>query len=231
MPDPVDRRAALLTGAAAASLALLASCGGGEAGEDVSATEDLMREHGVLRRVLIVYRELAPRLRAGTAFDAGALADAANLFRTFGEDYHERKLEEQRVFPAVRKAGGPAAQLVDTLVQQHDRGREINRYLIEKSRSGAVAGSDREAVAHALDSFARMYEKHTAIEDTVIFQAWKKSMPAHDLRETSEEFEQIEREQFRGDGFELGVSQIAAIEQRLGLGGLAGFTAPSPGTG
>jgi hypothetical protein len=31
-------------------------------GEDVSATEDLMREHGVLRRTLIVYAEVSSRL-------------------------------------------------------------------------------------------------------------------------------------------------------------------------
>src|SRR5262245_56324882 len=36
------------------------------AGDDeISATEDLMREHGVLRRALIVYGELASRLQAG----------------------------------------------------------------------------------------------------------------------------------------------------------------------
>src|SRR5882724_1841646 len=31
--------------------------------EDVSAVEDLMREHGVIRRILVVYRESAARLR------------------------------------------------------------------------------------------------------------------------------------------------------------------------
>ncbi len=30
---------------------------------DVTATEDLMREHGVLRRALLVYRESVSRLR------------------------------------------------------------------------------------------------------------------------------------------------------------------------
>src|SRR5438046_2533271 len=46
----------------------------GEAGEDVSAAEDLMREHGVLRRTLIVYSELSNRLRANSgAVDPAAL--------------------------------------------------------------------------------------------------------------------------------------------------------------
>ncbi|MCW6531980.1 hypothetical protein NED98_17165 [Sphingomonas sp. MMSM20] len=33
--------------------------GGGDEGE-VTASEDLMREHGVLRRILIAYREVVP---------------------------------------------------------------------------------------------------------------------------------------------------------------------------
>src|SRR4051812_43389480 len=55
------------------------------------AVEDLMREHGVLRRALLVYEEMVPKLRAGARFDAKPLADTATMFRTFGEDYHERK--------------------------------------------------------------------------------------------------------------------------------------------
>src|SRR3546814_18092495 len=74
---------------------------------EVTANEDLMREHGVLRRILIVYRETAPKLVANSAgVDAAALANAATIFRTFGERYHEQLLEEQHIFPIVRKDGG-----------------------------------------------------------------------------------------------------------------------------
>ncbi|MBO0857240.1 MAG: hypothetical protein J2P21_02050 [Chloracidobacterium sp.] len=51
------------------------------------------------------------------------------LFRTFGEDYHEKKLEEPYIFTAVKKAGGPAASYPDILVLQHTRGREITEYI------------------------------------------------------------------------------------------------------
>jgi hypothetical protein len=117
-----------LGAAAACGLVLPAHAGDGGGGEDVSATEDLMREHGVLRRTLIVYAELVPRLRARPeAVDAGALAEAATLFRTFGEDYHERSLEEQHVFPEVGRTGGDTARLVEALLVQHQRGRGARR--------------------------------------------------------------------------------------------------------
>ena len=79
-----------------------------EEGGEVTATEDLMREHGVLRRALLVYTAAANRLRANPAsVPPDALQKTARLFRAFGEDYHEKKLEEPYIFPAVKKAGGP----------------------------------------------------------------------------------------------------------------------------
>src|ERR1700757_3849772 len=126
-----SRRMAFAGGGTLAAGLALSGCargkeGGEKGGEDVSATEDLMREHGVLRRILIIYRETASWLGQGrTDFDAVALGQAADLFRAFGEDYHERALEEQHIFPVLQKAGGAGGALVATLLAQHNRGREI----------------------------------------------------------------------------------------------------------
>src|SRR5215216_5902885 len=75
--------------------------GEGEKGGEVTAPEDLMREHGVLRRALLVYTATAGKLRTNaSAVSPDALQKTAKLFRTFGEDYHEKKLEETYIFPA-----------------------------------------------------------------------------------------------------------------------------------
>jgi hemerythrin-like domain-containing protein len=198
----------------------------GEGGEDVSATEDLMREHGVLRRTLIVYSELAARLQAGGGdVDPAALADAARLFREFGEDYHERMLEERYIFPEVRRAGGPSAKLVEVLLQQHQRGREITDYLRRVGMRGQI-GADTVPLANALASMARMYHAHAAWEDTVVFPTWTKMQSRSRLRDLAEKFEEIEHRQFGKDGFDDAVARISRIEETLGLGDLAGYTAP-----
>ncbi|MBS0296171.1 MAG: hemerythrin domain-containing protein [Proteobacteria bacterium] len=229
-PDP-SRRFAIVAGLGVATA--LAACNGGKdkqgAEADISATEDLMREHGVLRRVLVVYRETASLLRADASkLDAGALGEAASLFRNFGEDYHERKLEEQFIFPAVQKAGGEAGGLVGTLKAQHDRGRELTAYVQSRTASGKVSAADAEPLAKALEGFTRMYEAHTAFEDTIVFQAWRKTMSKKQFEEMGDRFEEIEKAQFKGDGFDMAVDQIARIEQRLGLHDLGRYTAPSP---
>ena len=69
-----------------------------EAEEAVSPTEDLMREHGVLRRILIVYGEVIRRADAGQSVPAEPVAHAATISRAFIEDYHEKD-EEVFVFP------------------------------------------------------------------------------------------------------------------------------------
>src|SRR5580700_9464553 len=77
--------------------------------KDVGSVEDLMREHGVLRRILLIYQQTAVKLRDGDSVDVNALNGAAQLFRTFGEDYHEKMLEESFIFPALRKIRSPVA--------------------------------------------------------------------------------------------------------------------------
>jgi hemerythrin-like domain-containing protein len=183
----------------------------------------------VLRRVLIMYRETAPVLRsAPERVDAAALAQAADLFRSFGQDYHERKLEEPHVFPAVQRLGGPAGALVATLLVQHERGRAFIDYVKSKCASGRVGAGDAPRLADALERFARMYGAHATFEDTVVFQAWRNALSAEQRREMGERFEQIEREQFHGDGFEQALARAAEIERRLGLARLDRYTAPAP---
>ena len=196
---------------------------------EVTAAEDLMREHGILRRALLVYRESAIRLRQDAAsVPPEVLEKAANLFRVFGEDYHEQKLEEVFILPIVKKSPGTAAGYVDMLVDQHTRGREITDYLLSVAKADRIPSNSVEPLAKALESFVRMYEHHAAIEDTVIFPAWKTAIGQAELDGLGERFEEIEHQQFGDDGFEAALKRIEEIETSLGLANLDMFTAPPP---
>ena len=189
---------------------------------DVSATEDLMREHGVIRRVLVVYRECASRLRASPSAPVGeGLQRAASLMRKFGEEYHEKQLEEAHIFPSLAKSA--VAGTAQTLLAQHKRGREITD-LVLASTKGPIDSKNAESLARTLESFARMYEQHTAIEDTLIFPAWKKAISKKQLEDMGESFEKIEHDAFGKDGFEDAVAQIGEIEKALAID-LAALTA------
>lgn len=196
---------------------------------EVTATEDLMREHGILRRALLVYQESATRLRQDPAsVPPDALEKTANLFRVFGEDYHERKLEEVFIFPTVKKAPGAAPAYVDILLAQHVRGREITNYLLSISKADRIPSNSTETLAKTLESFVRMYEHHAVIEDTIVFPAWKAAAGQSQLDEFGARFEDIEQEQFGDDGFEVALKRMEEIETSLGLSNLEMFTAPEP---
>jgi hemerythrin-like domain-containing protein len=196
---------------------------------EVTAVEDLMREHGILRRALLVYSEAALRLRKNAAdISPAELQRTAKLFRAFGEEYHEKKLEEAFIFPRIKERGaGEAAKYPDILVAQHDRGREITDYIISIT-GGAKISAEAAGFADTLDSFVRMYQHHAAREDTIVFPAWKGLLSPEEYDDLNDKFEDIEHEQFGEDGFEDAEKQMSEIEKSLGIDDISKFTPPAP---
>jgi len=56
--------------------------------EEISPAEDLMREHGLLNRILLIYDFHLRKLAAKETFDGSVLASAADIVRHFVEEYH-----------------------------------------------------------------------------------------------------------------------------------------------
>jgi hemerythrin-like domain-containing protein len=223
-------RRRFITGIGISSIGIaVAGCARKAQDQEVAAVEDLMREHGVLRRALLVYAETARKLRRNvTQVITEALQNTAKLFRSFGEDYHEKKLEEAHIFPVLKNGRESMSGLITTLVEQHKRGRQLTDYILAATQEDMISEGDAVEVARALESFVLMYQNHAAREDTVIFPAWKQVLPSGELEEMGERFEAIEHEQFGEEAFEKAVRQIAEIEGNLGLSDIAQFTAQLP---
>jgi hemerythrin-like domain-containing protein len=192
--------------------------------DEVSPAEDLMREHGVLTRVLLIYGAAAERLDAGARdLSPDALQQSAKLIRSFVEDYHE-KLEEQHLFPRFKKAN-TLVELVDTLQAQHDAGRHMTDTMLHLATQSAFKDdAERRKLTATLRQFVRMYLPHEAREDTVLFPAFRKLVPGNEYDALGEEFEKKEHQLFGEGGFESVVDQVAGIEKQLGLYDLAQFT-------
>jgi hemerythrin-like domain-containing protein len=187
--------------------------------EDVSTNEDLMREHGILKRVLLAYGEVILRIRGGRDFPPDTVTAGANVVRKFVEDYHE-KLEEDHLFPRFRKAG-KLVDLVEVLYAQHQAGRRVTDRILATAASLKTA-DDRNRLARDLEAFNRMYAPHEAREDTVLFPALHAIVSPHEYDAMGEQFEKIERTTFGGDDIYL--DKVEALEKRLGIYDLAQFT-------
>jgi hemerythrin-like domain-containing protein len=191
--------------------------------QGVTPGEDLMQEHGVLKRILLVYGEAVRRLDGNQDLAPESIADSAKIIREFVEDYHE-KLEEDFLFPRFKKAN-TLLDLVDVLLQQHQVGRRLTDITKQFATNQALKNAaDRRKLADSLRQFIRMYNPHEAREDTVLFPAFRGIVSANEFAALGEDFEKKEHELFGADGFEKVVDQVAEIEKRLGIYELAQFT-------
>ncbi len=191
--------------------------------EEVGATEDLMREHGVLNRILLIYEEGLRRLRAKEDVPPDVFHKPATLVRKFVEDYHE-KLEENFVFPEFEKAKR-LADLVKVLREQHQAGRNVTDVILRNAVPDQFSKEEaRRQVVRSCSAFIRMYRPHEAREDTVLFPALHRIVPAKRLKELGEQFEKEEDRLFGEEGFEKTVDQVAVIEKQLGIYDLSQFT-------
>ncbi len=182
-----------------------------------------MREHGVLKRVLLIYREGIRRLQAGEPSPGQAINAGAEIVRTFIEDYHEH-LEEQYVFPKL-EAADKLTDLVAVLRTQHQRGRVLtDRVLAASTGAAAFNQPPQEALLRDMSAFIRMYEPHEAREDTVVFPALRDVVPAAEFRDMAETFEDEEHRRFGAAGFQGVVDKVADIEKSIGIYDLSQFT-------
>ena len=202
----------------------LVGCSNKEQDEDkeVSPPEDLMQEHGLLNRILLIYDHCRAGLVNNQPLDLAILQNSAKIIRTFVEDYHEKQ-EENYLFPRFQKAN-QLADLVQTLKQQHDAGRAITDQVMQLTKSPSLTENENKKLIDLLTVFNIMYRPHEAREDTVLFPAFRKIVSQHEYDSLGEEFENNEHKLFGSDGFETMVSRVAALEKQLGIYELAQFT-------
>ena len=236
IPDSaVDRRWFLVAGATGATLLVPVTVaverqarGRGappkeEQAEEVAPPEDLMREHGVLKRVLLVYEEAIRRIDAKQDLPPQAVHDSATIIRTFIEDYHE-KLEEDYLFPRFEKAGR-LTDLTKVLREQHQAGRRVTEQVTRLATTQVLKdASSATKLKNLMHQFVRMYAPHEAREDTVLFPAIRSIVSKHEFGALGEEFEKKEQQLFGEDGFEKMVDRVASIEKMLDIYDLSQFT-------
>jgi hemerythrin-like domain-containing protein len=191
--------------------------------EEVAPPEDLMREHGVLKRVLLIYDEATRRIDAKQPLSPDPIKDSARIIRSFIEDYHE-KLEEDYLFPRFEKAG-KLSELTSVLRAQHQAGRRLTDQITQLATAASLTdASSASKLREAMRQFVRMYAPHEAREDTVLFPALRTVVSKNEFGALGEEFEEKEHQLFGEDGFEKMVDRVAGIEKTLGIYDLAQFT-------
>lgn len=183
---------------------------------EVPATEDLMKEHGLLNRILLIYEEVLKRLHENKPFRFILLYEAATIVREFVEDYHE-KLEEQYIFSRFEKSENKEhKELVRILKEQHDAGRQLTDCVFACiAKHKKLTPTCREVLIKNLTDFIAMYRVHEAREDTVLFPAFHELITLKEYEKLSDLFEETEEELFGEHGYEKMLAQVENIEKEL----------------
>jgi hemerythrin-like domain-containing protein len=191
--------------------------------EGVTAPEDLMKEHGVLNRCLLIYEEGMRRLQRNEELSPEVFGHTAGLIRTFVEEYHEKN-EEKYIFPEFEKAR-KLVDLVETLKAQHLAGRAVTAQILSVSAPEKFRDkTNRTKLVEACSSFIRMYRPHESREDTVLFPALRTILKPKQVEELGDRMEEDEHKVLGDEGFEKSVAQVEEIEKQLGIYDLKQFT-------
>jgi hemerythrin-like domain-containing protein len=204
-------------------ISLISSCKKEADEDEISPVEDLMREHGLLNRIMMIYDNCRARLVNKEEFQVDALTNSANIIRSFVEDYHE-KLEEKYLFPRFVNAN-KLVDLVQTLYIQHHAGRILTDQILNLANANSLKNPDDTLqLINLLDTFNRMYRPHEAREDTVLFPNLRKIVSRNEYDSMGEDFEKQEHQLFGAEGFEGMVDKVAGIEKQLGIYDISAFT-------
>ncbi|GFP76311.1 putative protein [Clostridium fungisolvens] len=186
-----------------------------------------MREHGVLRRILLIYSDALRYLKGEKLSNQiniyAVIYNSASIAHEFIENYHQ-KLEEQYVFPKFSRSP-KYIELINTLRRQHDAASNLTENILYFSSIKNIYSFENIIqLIQLLTLYINMYEPHSAREDTVVFPELHELVTPEEFKELGERFEEIEEQKFGEDGFEHIVNKIAEIEQVLGIYNLAQFT-------
>lgn len=193
--------------------------------ENVTVNEDLMQEHGLLNRILLVYEEMSKRLLNETEGpdDVNQLNKAANIIRTLLENHHEI-MEETYIFPLLEE-DGEYFDLVQVLRQQHLIGRQLTDFILHNSTNEAIQSDViREALAQHLNWYVTMFRPHESREGTVVFPLFRTLITDEEYAELSQLVEEHEENLIGHGGFGRLIDEVADIEKALGIHDLSQFT-------
>lgn len=189
----------------------------------VTAPEDLMKEHGVLNRCLLIYEAGIRRLREKEDVSPNVFQHTAALIRKFVEEYHEKN-EEKYIFPVFEKHR-KLVDLVETLKTQHKVGRKVTARILELSRPDSFRSeAGRTQLIASCESFIRMYRPHESREDTILFPALRTLLTPKQVEALGDKMEEDEHKVLGEEGFEKSLAEVESIEKALGIYDLKQFT-------
>lgn len=193
---------------------------------EFSPIEDLMEEHSILRRALMIYEECIRRMNIGEDFDPNLLVETTNVIKVI-IIYHHALLEHEHIFPRFRQAD-KYVEMCDILTDQHGAADGQEQIILQHANRDSINNPEtREILINALQKSIRVFRPHVDQEDTEMFPEFKNVVTPYEFYELGKKFKEIEYQKWGENGHRQMVDKIINVEKALGINDLASFT-PKP---
>ncbi len=174
--------------------------------QQTPVTEDLMNEHGILNRVLIIFDHFLTIPDKESHTDK--IISCTKIIKEFIEEFHEI-MEETYIFPHFKGKWRP---LIELLIQQHRESREITRDILKQAND-----HDINALTETIQIFIKMYRRHSAREDTIIFRKIRKFITPEEFAKISKIMDEEEDKKFGEHAYDKILAKVIMIEQEFKL--------------
>ena len=155
-------------------------------------TEELMKEHRLIEKILGVLGSLAFQADQGTGPDPDRARDTLTFFREFADRCHHGK-EEKHLFPKLGERGyGPEMGPVAVMLGEHVQGRAYLRAVGEALENLDAEGA-RTRFATAARGYVELLSAHIYKEDNILFHLADSVFTDEDQRVVAAGFEEVER--------------------------------------
>lgn len=188
-----------------------------------SPMEDLMEEHSILRRALLIYEECIKRMNINEDFDPNLLVETTNVIKVI-IIFHHALLEHEYIFPRFREAD-KYVEMCDVLTDQHGKAGEQEELILKYANRDSINNpEEKELLINALKKSIRVFRPHIDREDTEMFPEFKNVVTPFEFYELGKKFKEIEYQKWGENGHRQMVDKIIHVEKALGINDLDSFT-------
>lgn len=190
---------------------------------EYSPIEDLMEEHSILRRALLIYEECIRRMDHNEDFNPELLAETTNVIKVI-IIFHHALLEHEYIFPRFRESG-TYVEMCDILTDQHGKVGEQEDIILKYANRDSINNpEEKELLIRALKKSIRVFRPHIDREDTEMFPEFKNVVTPYEFYELGKKFKEIENQKWGPNGHRQMVDKLIHVEIALGINELDSFT-------
>ena len=180
----------------------------------MKATDILMEEHTIIKRVLTALETAAQRLERGQVVRAGFFIDATDFIKGFADSCHHMK-EEGVLFKAMVASGMPAqGGPISMMLAEHEQGRAYTRAMREgaqKLQSGDEPARDQ--VIRSARGYVALLRQHIYKEDNILFPMANQVISQAEQGNVAEDFERVEHEEIGEGVHEKYLALVESLEK------------------